>query len=213
EPVKLVLVDDHAVTREGLRAMLQTNAAIQVVGEAGSGEEALARVAELSPQVVLMDVRMPGMDGLEATRRIKVRHPDTSVIILTSYDDEELVATAMRAGASGYLLKDASCDLLQHTIAAVLNGGLLIEASLISKALATFASPDDEDEGPLEGLTSRELEVLRLLAQGNTNKEIGEALYLAEITIKKHVQNIMAKLKASDRTQAAVKAYRHGLLR
>lgn len=135
DPTTVLIVDDHTVAREGLRAMLETDLQVLVVGEAADGQEALERVAELHPQVVLMDVRMPRLDGLEATWRIKAEYPTSAVIIMTSYDDDALVVDAVRAGAAGYLLKDASRTLLSHTLGAVANGGILIKASLLRKAI------------------------------------------------------------------------------
>jgi len=219
EPITVLIVDDHTVAREGLRAMLEEDPQVQVVGEAADGLEALELVAGLRPRVVLMDIRMPGLDGLEATRRIKAQHPATAVIMMTSYDDNALVVDAVRTGASGYLLKDASRALLTHTIKAVTDGGILVKESLLRKAIASLAALGQPQAGPtpewpeVEELTQREQEVLKLLAEGWTNRQIGEKLALAEVTIKKHVQTIIAKLRASDRTHAATTAMRIGLIR
>ncbi|MBI4498948.1 MAG: response regulator transcription factor [Chloroflexi bacterium] len=221
EPITVLIVDDHTVAREGLRAMLETDPQVRVVAEAADGLEALERVAELRPAVVLMDVRMPRMDGLEATRRMKAEHPTTAVIIMTSYDDDALVVAAVRAAAAGYLLKDVSRDLLRHTIGAVASGGVLIKDSLLRKAISGFFHTAQSPEADLpdlraaavEDLTEREREVLRLLAEGLTNKEIGDTLALAEVTVKKHVQSIIAKLGASGRTHAAITGMRMGLLK
>ena len=217
ERVTVLLVDDHTVAREGLRAMLDTDNRVEVVGEAANGAEALQRAAETRPQVVLMDIRMPGMDGIEATRRLKAEHPTTAVIILTSYDDKPLVVEAVAAGAAGYLLKDVSRDLLGHTIGAAAEGRTLIQSELFSQAMSfsrgresaerSASSPGETDE-----LTLREQTVLQLLAEGATNKKIGGTLGLAEVTVKKHVQSILAKLGASDRTGAAISALRLGLI-
>lgn len=220
--ITVLLVDDHPVVREGLQAMLETTGDIAVVGQAGDGLEAVAQVAEHRPQVVLMDLRMPSMDGLEATRRIKREFPETSVIVLTVYEKDAFVVGAVRAGASGYLLKDASRELLIHAIHAAQSGGMLIRSSLLRQAMAQFDEAKDADFGlPLPGvgdlepgdpLTTREQEVLCLLVEGSTNKEIGQALFMSEDTVKKHVQSIIAKLGTSDRTQAAVRAVRLGLV-
>ena len=219
DKIKVVLVDDHPVVREGLRTMLSTAPDIEVVAEAGDGLEALEKANEHRPQVVLMDLRMPNLNGIEATRRIKSQLPSTSVIVLTIYDNDAYVVDAVRAGAGGYLLKDASKDLLVHTIRAVNSGGMLIKTSLLREAMLNLsdAAGDQPKEKPgnstaLDELTPRERDVLRLVIRGRSNKEIGQALSISEDTAKKHVQTIMLKLGVSDRTQAAVKAVRAGLL-
>jgi DNA-binding NarL/FixJ family response regulator len=218
DPITIVLVDDHCIVREGLRAMLETDPQLQVVGEAADGQEALERVAELQPAVVLMDIRMPGLDGLEVTRRLKREHPHVAVIVISGYDDSELVLDALRAGAVGYLPKRVSRPLLLHSIAVVVQGGVVTEAALLRTA---FTGPDPVGKpahaalstgAGQELLTPREQEVLALLAEGRTNKEIGEALALAEVTIKKHVQTIIAKLQATDRTSAVMAGVRIGLI-
>jgi len=219
DKIKVVLVDDHPVVREGLRTMLSTVPDIEVVAEAGDGLEALEKANEHRPHVVLMDLRMPNLDGIEATRRIKSQLPSTSVIVLTIYDNDAYVVDAVRAGAGGYLLKDASKDLLIHTIRAVNSGGMLIKTSLLREAMLSLSDTagDRLKEKPgestaLDELTPRERDVLRLLIRGRSNKEIGQALSISEDTAKKHVQTIMLKLGVSDRTQAAVKAVRAGLV-
>jgi len=217
DKIKVLLVDDHPVVREGLRAMLSTATDIEVVAEAGDGFEALEKANEYQPQVVLMDLRMPNLDGLEATRRIKAQIPSTSVIVLTIYDNDAYVVDAVRAGAGGYLLKDASKDLLIHTIRAVNSGGMLVKTSLLREAVVSLSNAAGDqrkgkpgDTTALGGLTPREHDVLRLLIRGRSNKDIGQALSISEDTAKKHVQTIMLKLGVSDRTQAAVKAVRAG---
>ena len=218
DPITVLIVDDHTIAREGLRAMLETDQQVQVIGEAADGLEALDRVAELNPKVVLMDVRMPRMDGLEATRRIKAAHPGTAVIMITTYDDEPLVVDGVLAGAAGYLQKDVSRDLLSHTLGAVASGVILIKSTLMRKAINRLTrtvqptvAKSLEGTG-IEELTPREQEVLKRVADGQTNKEIADALALAEVTVKKHVQSIIAKLRASDRTQAATTGLRIGLI-
>jgi DNA-binding NarL/FixJ family response regulator len=233
-----LVVDDHVVVREGIKAMLATDSEIEVVGEAGNGAEAVQKAGDLKPQVVLMDVRMPEIDGIEATRRIKAAYPDTAVVMLTMYDHDVYVIEAVRAGATGYILKDASRELLLHTVKAARSGGSLIKSTLLLTALGGPApernrSPEldqpvqvgDVEEGakpeehglpPIpnhKGLTNREMEVLELLTQGKTNKEIGQVLWITELTVKKHVASIIAKLHASNRSDAAVRAVRGGLLR
>ncbi len=217
DKIKVVLVDDHPVVREGLRTMLSTAPDIEVVAEAGDGLEALEKANEHRPQVVLMDIRMPNLDGIEATRRIKSQLPSTSVIVLTIYDNEAYIVDAVRAGAGGYLLKDASKDLLIHTIRAVNSGGMLIKTSLLREAMLSLSEAaggrlkgKPGDSTALDELTPRERDVLRLVIRGRSNKEIGQALSISEDTAKKHVQTIMLKLGVSDRTQAAVKAVRAG---
>lgn len=220
DPVTVLIVDDHPVVREGFRTMLATDQAIEVIGEAADGLQAVAKVAELEPDVVLMDIVMPNLDGIEATRRIKEQHPSTVVIMLTIYDNDAYVVDAVRAGASGYLLKDVSRDLLIHTIRAALSGGTLIKSGLLYEAVSGLVGPNAKQRreasptatGP-DDLTIREQEVLKLMAEGRTNKEIGRALSIAEDTAKKHVQSIIAKLGASDRTHATLKAARAGLIK
>ena len=214
--VKVLLVDDHLVVREGLRAMIATEEAIEIVGEAVDGVEAIEKVKELVPDVVLMDIRMPRMDGIEATRRIKEERPETTVIVLTVYDHDAYVVDAVYAGAGGYLLKDASRDLLLHTIRAAPDGGTLVKTPLLREAIASLLESGAERPaggvGQRFDLTPREFEVLKLVSDGHTNRAIARSLYIAEDTTKKYVQSIIAKLHASDRTHAATIAARAGLL-
>ena len=216
EKTKVLVVDDHVVVREGLRAMLATEEAIEVVGEAVDGVEAVEKVKELSPDVVLMDIRMPRMDGINATRRIKEERPETAVIVLTVHDDDVYVIDAVYAGAGGYLLKDASRDLLLHTIRAAPDGATLVKTSLLQEAIASLVESAGERSTSELGfrfdLTPRELEVLILVGNGNTNGQIATRLGIAEDTAKKYVKSIIAKLHASDRTHAATIAARAGLL-
>jgi len=219
DKIKVLLADDHPVVREGLNAMLGTASDIEVVAEAGDGFEAVDKANKHQPDVVLMDLSMPNLDGLEATRRIKKQLPSTAVIILTVYDNDAYVMDAVKAGAGGYLLKDTSKDLLINTIRAVNSGGMLVKTSLLRKAFRGLTEAADVQlaEKPTSimipnELTSREHDVLQLLTQGRSNKEIGRALCISEDTAKKHVQTIMLKLRVSDRTQAAVKAVRNGLV-
>ena len=219
DKIKVLLADDHPVVREGLQTMLATTPDIEVVAEASDGLDAIEKANEHQPDVVLMDIRMPNLDGLEATRRIKSQLTSTSVIILTVYDNDAYIVDAVRAGASGYLLKDASKDLIVHTIRAVNSGGTLIKTSLLRQViLGTAGVPSDQskekhiDALVPNGLTPRERDVLRLVIEGQSNKEIGRSLSISEDTAKKHVQTILSKLGVSDRTQAAVKAVRAGLV-
>jgi DNA-binding NarL/FixJ family response regulator len=216
DTVKVLLVDDHLVVREGLRAMLGMEETIEIVGEAVDGAEAVERVKALGPDVVLMDIRMPNMDGIEATRCIKEERPQTAVIILTVYDDEVYVVDAVHAGAGGFLLKDASRDLMLHTIRSTLDGGTLVKTSLLQEAIASLLKSAEDrpaaEVGQHFDLTPREAEVLQLVSTGHTNKVIAARLGVTEDTVKKYVQNIIAKLHASDRTHAATIAARAGLL-
>ena len=221
EAISVLLVDDHPVVRQGLRSMLETDVHLNIVDEAENGEDALRKVAEHSPQVVLIDIHMPVMDGLTATRRIKDKFPQTSVIVLTLYNNEQYVIEAVKAGAAGYLLKNASREEISRTIREVSQGGLLIKTTMLQKALAGAVEGAALDyrgkpwgtEADFEALSAREREVLKLLVEGMTNKDIGARLYITEDTAKKHVQNIIYKLQVSDRTQAAVKAIRLGLVK
>jgi len=215
-PIRVLLVDDQKLMREGLRVLLEMEPDLEVVGEAGDGEAALAAYAQHRPDVVLMDVRMPGMDGVEATRRLRERWPEARVIILTTFDDDEYVFEGLRAGALGYLLKDVSGHELAEAVRTVAAGGALIEPSVARKVVAEFArlAPPARplDAGLPEPLTEREQEVLRLLAQGLSNREIAQRLFLAEGTVKNYVTSILGKLGVRDRTQAALRARELGLL-
>ena len=221
--ISVLLVDDHPVVRQGLRSMLETDVHLNIVAEAENGEDALRKVDECSPQVVLIDIHMPVMDGLTATRRIKDKFPHTSVIVLTLYNNEQYVIEAVKAGAAGYLLKNASREEISRTIREVSQGGLLIKTTMLQKALAGaveggVVALDHRGkpwgtEANFDALSARENEVLKLLVEGMTNKDIGARLYITEDTAKKHVQNIIYKLQVSDRTQAAVKAIRLGLVK
>ena len=216
--LEVLVVDDHPVVREGLRAMLNSDSGIEVVGEVGSGEEAVEMAVQLEPDVVLTDIRMPGMSGIEVTQRIKAALPGTAVIVLTMYDSEMYVVEALRAGAAGYLVKDSSRELLCHAVNSAMDGGTLVRSGLLRRAIQGLlrvplsSEETGDDKGLMERFTPREADVLRLVAQGYANREIGKALSLAEVTIKKHVQHIIAKLGASDRTHAAIVAVRLGLV-
>jgi len=223
DAISVLLVDDHPVVRQGLRSMLETDVHLNIVAEAENGEDALRKVNECSPQVVLIDIHMPVMDGLTATRRIKDKFPHTSVIVLTLYNNEQYVIEAVKAGAAGYLLKNASREEISRTIREVSKGGLLIKTTMLQKALAgaveggavalDYRGKPWGAAADFEALSAREREVLKLLVEGMTNKDIGARLYITEDTAKKHVQNIIYKLQVSDRTQAAVKAIRLGLVK
>jgi DNA-binding NarL/FixJ family response regulator len=211
--ITVVLADDHLVVREGVRAMLETYPGIEVVGEAGDGLGAIDCVERLHPNVVLMDVRMPGMSGLDAARNIKEKYGDTAVIMMSSYGDDAFVASAVCAGAAGYLLKDCSRDLLYHTVTAVSQGNIVVRDSAIRRALGDEATAQtNAARKPAIDLTDRERMVLARLVEGKTNRAIGDELGLAEVTVKKHVQSIIGKFGARDRTHVAVIAMRAGMI-
>lgn len=213
-PVRLLLVDDQALFREALATLLGVRDDVVVVGEAGDGEEAVRRAAELAPEVVLMDLRMPVLDGVAATRRLRAEQPEVRVIALTTFDEDEDVFAALRAGAVGYLLKDVSSARLVEAVLTAAAGGSVLEPSVAAKVVARVARmPADESAGSARRaqplvvpLSEREVDVLRLLADGRSNREIAGRLHLAEGTVKNHVTNVLGKLGARDRTQAALRA-------
>lgn len=222
---RVLLVDDQTLIRQGIRMLLLTEAGIEVVGEAVNGREALAMIEQHRPQVVLMDVRMPEMDGVAATREITRRFPEVGVIILTTFEDEEYIFEGLRAGARGYLLKDISSEEMAEAIRVVARGGALIQPSITRKVLSEFARlsgpaaaaaplsrPASQSDIQVEPLTEREREVLRCIAEGLSNREIAERLVITEGTVKNHVSNLIAKLNVRDRTQALLKAQELGLL-
>jgi DNA-binding NarL/FixJ family response regulator len=216
-PVRVLLVDDQSLFREALAVLLSVHTDIEVVGEAGNGEEALRRAADRAPDVVLMDLRMPVLDGIAATRRLRVEHPTARVIALTTFDDDEDVFAALRAGAVGYLLKDVSSQRLVEAIHAAARDESVLHPSVAAKVVARFARLADDEAPPRPQpltvpLSDRELAVVRLLAEGHSNREIAAALFLAEGTVKNHVTNVLGKLGARDRTQAALRARALGLL-
>ena len=216
ESIRVLLVDDQKLMREGLRVLLELEADLDVVAEAGDGQAALEAYAAHQPDVVLMDIRMPGMDGVEATWRLRERWPQARVIILTTFDDDEYVFEGLRAGALGYLLKDVSGQELAEAVRTVAAGGALIEPSVARKVLAEFArlAPPARPltEALPEPLSGREREVLQLLGQGLSNREVAARLSLAEGTVKNYVTGILQKLGVRDRTQAAVRARELGVI-
>lgn len=216
EPIRVLLVDDHPVVRQGLRAIIDGEPDMEVSGEAGSGREAIEKAAELLPDVILMDIVMQDVDGVEATRCIKENTPNAKVIILTIYGEDEHVFDSMRAGASGYLLKEVTPEGLLSAIRAVAEGYSLVYPSIARRLLDEFGrlAQGGARVGPepaISGLTPREREILDLVAQGKTNREIAIDLTLSERTVKTHISNILSKLQLHDRTQAALYAARHGL--
>jgi len=212
--VRVVVVDDQTAVREGLVTSLETMQGVEVVGSASDGEEALALVAAESPEVVLMDLRMPRVDGVEATRRIRADHPDTQVVVLTTYADDESIVGALRAGAIGYLTKDAGREHIRRALEAAVSGQAVLDPAVQSRLVevATVPGPG-AGSGPLpDGLTQREAEVLRLMAAGRSNAEIGSELFVSEATVKTHVNRIFAKTGSRDRPQAIAYAHDRGLV-
>ncbi|MEV0400834.1 response regulator transcription factor [Actinoallomurus sp. NPDC050550] len=212
---RVLVVDDQTVVRDGLVLLLGLLPGIEVVGSAPDGEEALRLVAEHVPDVVLMDLRMPRVDGVEATRRIKAAHPAVQVVVLTTYSDDESVFAALQAGARGYLTKDAGADEIARAIAAVRDGDAQLDPSVqrrLVDALASGGQSPRRRKGDLpDGLTQREAEVLMLIADGKSNAEIAQELYISEATVKTHINNLFAKAGLRDRAQAVTYAYRKGL--
>ncbi|MBM4461462.1 MAG: response regulator transcription factor [Chloroflexi bacterium] len=208
--IRILLVDDQALFRAGLRLLLATQPDFVVAGEAADGEEALREAARLQPDVVLMDLRMPVLDGVAATRRLHEAQPCCRVIALTTFDDDEYVFEALRAGAVGYLLKDVSSAKLFEAVRAAAHGESFLQPSIAAKVVAEFARLADQSPGimgqPVEPLSARELQVLRLIADGATNQVIADRLCITPGTVKNHVTAILGKLGVSDRTQAALKA-------
>lgn len=213
EPISVVLVDDHSVVRLGLKAYFNTLADIRVVGEAGSGEEAVSLVEETLPDVVLMDLMMPGMDGVEATRRVKRISPSTQVIVLTSYHEDEHIFPAIRAGALSYVLKDIDPDELAGAIRKAHAGEAILHPQVAARLVSELRREQQDTTNPFLELTVREMEVLKLIASGKNNQEIAEDLVISEKTVKTHITNILSKLHLKDRTQAAVYAWQSGIIR
>ena len=221
-PARLLIADDHNLVREGLRAVLAGEEDLEVVGEATDGQEALKMCRSLKPDLVLMDVRMPKSDGLEATRAIKEEMPQVSVVMVTMHENPDYLLEAIRAGAAGYILKDAEGERLVEAVRRTLSGESPLNQELAMQLLVRMANEDEQDGSPPKankhqdpapgGITQREVEVLRLLAQGRTNPEIAKDLEISRGTVKIHVQHIISKLGVSDRTQAAVRAIELGFL-
>lgn len=214
--IKILLVDDQALFREGLYTLLSVQPDFEVVGEASNGEEALRMAASLQPDVILMDLRMPVLDGVSAIRRLTAQMPECRVIVLTTFDDDEYVFEGLRAGAIGYLLKDVSSQKLCEAVRAAARGEYFLQPSITAKVVTEFSRlhrpPAQSPEPLIDPLSSRELEILQMVATGASNKDIAEALFIAEGTVKNHVTNILAKLGARDRMQAVIKAKEYGLL-
>ncbi|MDA2385354.1 response regulator transcription factor [Bacillus cereus] len=213
--IKVLLVDDHTVVLKGLAFFLSTQEDLELVGEANNGKEALVKVGETNPDVILMDLYMPEMDGVEATAYIKKEYPTVKVIVLTSFSDQAHVLPALRAGASGYILKDVEPDQLVEAIRSAYKGNIQLHPDIANALLSQTLPVAEKEEEPsiqVDVLTARENEVLQLLAKGMSNKEIASVLVITEKTVKAHVSSILSKLNLSDRTQAALYAVKNGIV-
>lgn len=212
-PISVFIVDDHAVVRQGIRAFLQALPDMEVVGEAENGTQAVELALQTAPDVVLMDLVMPDMDGVEATRRVKSASPRTQVVIFTSYYRDEYIFPAIRAGALSYILKDADPAELAEAIRKAAHGEAMLNPRVAARLVQEIQGVREEDTNPFAELSERELEVLRLIANGGSNKEIADQLVISEKTVKSHVSNILSKLHLVDRTQAAAYAWNKGIVR
>jgi len=212
ESMKILIADDHPVVREGLSAMLNRQPDIEVVGEAENGRECVEKTRELRPDIVLMDLRMPEMDGVEAMRQIAATNPEVRFIVLTTYDNDEYIFKGIEAGARAYLLKDSPREELFKAIRAVHRGESLIQPAVAGKVLDRFAELSRQVQVP-EALSDREVEVVKLIAEGTANKEIAVSLHISESTVKTHIQTIFQKLGVSDRTGAVTQSIRKGIIR
>ncbi|MBI9051586.1 MAG: response regulator transcription factor [Anaerolineaceae bacterium] len=215
-PIRVLIVDDQALFREGLNTILSVHDEFQVIGEAANGEEALRLAIQLKPQVILMDLRMPVMDGVRATQLITTQAPACKVIVLTTFDDDESIFDGLRAGAVGYLLKDVASDKLFEAIRTSAKGEYFMLPSVTAKVMAEFSrlsqAKPKVDEQLIDALSAREIEILQLIAQGDSNKQIAEKLFIAEGTVKNHVTNILSKLGVKDRAQAVIRSKNLGIL-
>ena len=208
--IRILIADDHPVFRFGMRTLLETEHDLEVVGEASTGEEAVALTNERNPDVILMDITMPGMNGVEATRRIFEEHPEIGILMVTMLDDESLFP-AMRAGARGYLLKGAEGEETLRAVRAVANGEAIFSPAIAERITSVISGPSDREKTPFDELTRREHEVLVLISQGMSNADIADHLTLSLKTVRNHVSNILNKLQVSDRLQAALRAREAGL--
>jgi DNA-binding NarL/FixJ family response regulator len=209
--IRIVIADDHTIFRDGMRALLDSIHGLEVVGEATTGEEAVARAEELDPDIVLMDIQMPGLNGIEATRRIGQSRPNVSIVVLTMFEDDDSVFAAMQAGARGYVLKGADQGEMVRAIRAVANGEALFGPSIANRLLTMFRAKPSAPAEPFPDLTSREREILNLIAAGHGNVEIANRLFLSPKTVRNHVSSIFSKLQVADRSQAIVRAREAGL--
>ncbi len=213
ESISVLLVDDHAVVRQGVKAFLITQPDLSFVGEAGSGEEAVRLAEQHVPDVILMDLIMPNMDGVEATRRVKRVSPRSQVVVLTSYHEDEHIFPALKAGALSYILKDVSAEELAWAVRKAAAGEAVLHPCVAARVIKELQGRREDNLNPFTELSERELEVLKLVADGMSNAEMAAKLVLSEKTIKGHVSNILSKLHLVDRTQAAVYAWREGVVR
>lgn len=211
-PVRVLLADDHAVVRKGIREFLEEDGEIAVVAEAADGAEAVRLAGQTLPAVAVLDIQMPGVNGIEATRQIKTNYPTVRILILTAYDDDPYVFALLRAGADGYVLKNADPDALVRAVKTVAAGGKVLAPDVAAKVMAQISSDDSAAPDQIEPLTDRELDVLRLAAQGLTNKAIGAELFISDRTVQGHLANIYAKLGVTTRTEAVTKALKVGWL-
>ncbi len=209
--IHILLVDDHRIVREGLASMISTQLDMRVVGEAGTGDKALVLIEQLHPHIVLLDLEMPGLDGVSVLTRIRERYPDTRTIVLTAYGSDERILDAVRAGAKGYLLKGASLDEVLHAVRVVASGGSLLEPAIAERLLGSVERLL-RGEQPAAALSERERAILTLIARGLSNKDIGAQLHLAERTVKFHVTIIFQKLAVSNRAEAVAKALKERLI-
>lgn len=213
ERIRVVVADDHQVVRAGLVALLMQQEAFDVAGEAGTGKEALALAKEHAPDVILMDLQMPVMDGVEATRQVRAECPQTEVLVLTTFDDDQLIWGAIQAGAKGYLLKDSPPETLFTAVRNVAQGKTLLPPEILARLTQVIQQGGPGGTEHEESLTERELEILQRIAQGYSNKEIAAALFISDNTVKTHISNLFEKLGVRDRTEAVTKALRLGWLK
>lgn len=213
QPIRLLLVDDHEMVRDGVRAFFEAHPDFEVAGEAASGAEAVEQAARLVPDVVLMDLIMPGMDGVEATRQVKKVSPRSQIVVLTSYHEDEHIFPALKAGAISYILKDVKMTELADAAKRAADGEATLHPRVASRVVQELHGLRGEDANPFTELTDREMDVLKLIAHGHSNGEIAEELVISEHTVKGHVSNILSKLHLGDRTQAAVYAWQQGIVR
>ncbi len=212
EQIRILIVDDHPVVRQGVRSILANHPDIQIVGEADSAVTLFAALESNLPDIVLLDIRMPGQNGIEITQQLKRQKPNLKVILLTTYDEDEFLVGAIRAGADGYLLKSASHQVLASSIRQVAKGEKLLSPALVDKMMRQFQEMANEKMRADSGLTDQELQVLKMIATGSTNKEIADKLYWSEVTVKRKTQDIFGKLDVANRAQAVAEATRRGLL-
>lgn len=210
-PIRVILADDHAVVRKGIREFLEEEGDISVVAEAADGEQAVTLVAEHQPDVAVLDIQMPGLTGIEATRRIKAQHPNVRVLVLTAYDDDPYIFALLQAGASGYILKSADSSELVHAVRAVHRGESALDPAVAQKLVQQLTTGRPLGaQATVEALTDREIEVLRMVAKGLTNKAIGQALGISDRTVQGHLANIYGKLNVNSRTEAVTAALKEG---